>query len=185
MEAMRRDADRLLERFAAGDPDAFVAFYRQHLPAILGWFLRRTGDPEVTADLAAETFCAALLAAPRYRPDKGSALSWLYGIAGHKLADSRRHGVVEARARRRLALAPLPIDDDDIAYVTEMAALEPALDDALRALAPAQRDAVVARVVEDRPYGEIAERMQCSEMVVRQRVARGLQALRGRLGERA
>jgi RNA polymerase sigma factor (sigma-70 family) len=187
MDAMRRDADRLLERFAAGDADAFVAFYRLNLPAILGWFQRRTGDAEVTADLTAETFCAALLAAPRFRPDKGSAMAWLYGIAAHKLADSRRHGVVEARARRRLALAPLQIDDDDIAHVEQLASLdelEPDLDEALRAIPSSQRDAIVARVVEERPYGEIADRLQCSELVVRQRVARGLRALRGQLGER-
>jgi RNA polymerase sigma factor (sigma-70 family) len=190
MDAMRRDADRLLQRFAAGDADAFVAFYRLHLPAVLGWFQRRTGDAEVTADLAAETFCAALLAAPRFRPDKGSAVSWLYGIAGHKLADSRRHGVVEARARRRLALVPLRLEDEDVAYVERLAPLDslelelgPELDEALRAIPGPQRDAVVARVVEERPYGEIAERMQCSELVVRQRVARGLRALRGELGE--
>ena len=53
------DDDDLLRRFAAGDPEAFVAFYHLHLPAVLGFFLRRTGDPEVTADLAAEVFAAA------------------------------------------------------------------------------------------------------------------------------
>jgi hypothetical protein len=38
--------DDFLTQFAAGDPDAFVAFYRNHLGAVLGFFLRRTGDPE-------------------------------------------------------------------------------------------------------------------------------------------
>ncbi len=179
--------DRLLERFVAGDPDAFVAFYRQHLPSVLGWFLRRTGDPEVTADLAAETFCAALLAAPRYNPDKGPPTAWLYGIAAHKLADSHRRGTVEARARKRLGLTPLQLGDDDLVHVEELASLdacEPQLGEALQALPAAQRDAIVARVVEERPYGEIAAALKCSEMVVRQRVARGLRTLRGRLGER-
>ena len=181
MDAMDRDDDRLLERFVAGDPDAFVAFYRLHLPAIVGWLRRRTGDPEVTADLCAETFCAALLAAPRYRPDKGSALNWLYGIAAHKLADSRRRGVVESRARRRLGLPPLQIEDEDLARVEELASLhdgaEPRLEEALAQLPAAQRDAIFARVVEEQPYGEIATQMQTSEMVVRQRVARGLRTL--------
>jgi RNA polymerase sigma factor (sigma-70 family) len=186
MDAMRHDDDRLLERFAAGDADAFVAFYRLHLPAIVGWFLRRTGDRELAADLAAETFCAALLGASRYRPQKGSALGWLYGIAAHKLNDSLRHGVVETRARSRLALAPLQLDDDDLLHVDELAALasvQPQLIDALDAIPAAQRDAVVARVVDEQPYDQIAEGMRCSEMVVRQRVARGLRALRGHLGD--
>ena len=111
---MGHDED-LLARFAAGDPGAFVEFYRSHLPPILGFFLRRTRDPELTADLTAEVFAAALLAAPRYQPGEPPALAWLYGIAAHKLADSRRRGRVEDEARRRLALEPLVIDDDDVA----------------------------------------------------------------------
>jgi RNA polymerase sigma-70 factor (ECF subfamily) len=178
--------DQLLEAFAKGDPDAFVAFYRSHLGSILAFFLRRTGDPELTADLTAEVFAAALLAAKRYRPGNRPALAWLYGIAAHKLADSRRRGRVEVRARKRLALEPLVLDDDDIARIHEMAAAgdsQTRLETAMQELPEAQRDAVLARVVEERAYAEIAERMACSEMVVRQRVSRGLSTLRTQLEE--
>ncbi len=111
----------LLPRFAAGDPEAFVAFYRLHLPAVLSFFLRRTQDPELTADLTAEVFAAALLAADRYEPGHRPERAWLYGIAAHKLADSRRRGRVEDAARRRLALEPLAVDDADLARVVQLA----------------------------------------------------------------
>jgi RNA polymerase sigma factor (sigma-70 family) len=174
--------DDLLASFAGGDPEAFVAFYQRHLRAVLGFFLRRTGDPELTADLTAEVFAAALLAAARYRPGEQPALAWLYGIAAHKLADSRRRGRVEDAARRRLALEPLAIDDADLARVEEIA--DPgAAEAAVLTLPPAQRDAVLARVVEERPYAEIADEMQCSELLVRQRVSRGLRALRAQIQE--
>jgi RNA polymerase sigma-70 factor (ECF subfamily) len=174
--------DDLLARFAAGDPEAFVAFYRRHLTAVLGFFLRRTANPELTADLTAEVFAAALLAAERYRPGEGPALAWLYGIAAHKLADSRRRGRVEDDARRRLALEPLAIDDEELARVQELA--DPgATEAAVLTLPPAQRDAVVARVVDERTYAEIAQKMQCSELLVRQRVSRGLRALRAHIQE--
>jgi RNA polymerase sigma factor (sigma-70 family) len=56
---------------------------------------------------------------------------------------------------------------------------------ALAELPPEQREAVEARVLHDREYGEIAGELSCSEAVVRQRVSRGLRALRLRLvGER-
>jgi RNA polymerase sigma-70 factor (ECF subfamily) len=174
--------DELLRQFAAGDPDAFVAFYRRHLGAMLGFFLRRTGDPELTADLTAETFAAALLAAERYRSGERPALAWLYGIAGHKLADSRRRGRVEDEARRSLSLEPLAIDDADLTRVHELADLG-AAESAVMALPPDQRDAVLARVVHERSYPEIAEQMRCSEMLVRQRVSRGLRAMRARIKE--
>lgn len=174
--------DELLRRFAAGDPEAFVAFYRRHLGAVLGFFLRRTSDPELTADLTAEVFAAALLAAERYRPGERPALAWLYGIAAHKLSDSHRRGRVEDEARRRLALEPLTIDDADLERVEEMAKPGHA-EAALMALPAAQRDAVMARVVHQRSYAEIAGQMSCSEMLVRQRVSRGLRALRARIKE--
>jgi RNA polymerase sigma-70 factor (ECF subfamily) len=144
------------------------------------------GDREVTADLTAEVFAAALVAAPRYDPDARPALAWLYGIASHKLADSRRRGRVEDAARRRLALEPLVINDAALERVEELASAEAGrdvLEDAFTALPVEQRDAVLARVVGERSYREIAAEMACSEMVVRQRVSRGLKALRSRLEE--
>ena len=51
-------------------------------------------------------------------------------------------------------------------------------------LAPDQRDAVVAHVVHERSYQEIAGDLGTSEAVVRKRVSRGLQTMRERLGGR-
>lgn len=178
--------DQLLERFRAGEAGAFVTFYQRHLAAILGFFLRRTGDPELTADLTAEVFAAALLAGRRYRPGERPALAWLYGIAAHKLTDSRRRGRVEAKARRRLALEPLVIEDEDIARIEQLAGSaesQARLQAAVAALPADQRDAVLARVVDERPYAEIAGAMACSELVVRQRVSRGLRTLRSQIEE--
>jgi RNA polymerase sigma-70 factor (ECF subfamily) len=182
MMSTMADDDELLARFAAGEAEAFVGFYRRHLAAVLGFFLRRTRDPELTADLTAEVFAAALIAAARYRPGERPALAWLYGIAAHKLADSRRRGRVEDEARRRLALGPLTVDDEDLARVEQMADAG-AAESALRSLPEDQRDAVLARVVHERTYAEIAAQMRCSELLVRKRVSRGLRALRGQMKE--
>jgi RNA polymerase sigma-70 factor (ECF subfamily) len=46
-----------------------------------------------------------------------------------------------------------------------------------------QRLAVQGRVVEERDYRELARTLQCSESVVRQRVSRGLRALRRMMKE--
>ena len=176
--------EELLRRHNAGDPDAFVAYYRRNLSAILSFFLRRTRDAELTADLTAEVFAAALLAAPRFRPGGAPARAWLYGIAAHKLTDSRRRGRVEDQARRRLALEPLIVDDLDLQRVEELAGHDDQtaeLESAVAGLPDEQRDAVLARVVEERSYADIAAEMRCSELLVRQRVSRGLKTLRSRI----
>ena len=117
----RDEGAALLIRFVAGEPEAFVAFYRLNLSAVVAFFLWWTGDREVSADLTAEVFAAALMAAPRYDPDVRPALAWLHGIASHKLADSRRRGRVEDEARLRLALEPLVLNDQALDRVEEMA----------------------------------------------------------------
>jgi RNA polymerase sigma-70 factor (ECF subfamily) len=55
---------------------------------------------------------------------------------------------------------------------------------ALSRLPESQREAVLRRVVGEQAYPEIAEEVGCSEQVVRQRVSRGLAALRRGLEDR-
>jgi RNA polymerase sigma-70 factor (ECF subfamily) len=175
----------LLAAVVAGDGQAFASFYRRHLPVVVAFLLRETGDREATADLSAEVFAAVFLVARRFRArGAGSARPWVLGIARNKLKESRRRGRIEDRARRRLAWEPEVLDDDDLARVEELAtgAGTPVLE-LVEQLPESQREAVRSRVVEDREYDEIARELKCSELVVRQRVSRGLSRLRNQLRE--
>lgn len=166
------------ELLVAGD---FTAFYRRHARAVLGFHLRRTGDAELAADLTAETFAAALDGVRRFDPRRGPAAAWLYGIARRQLSHALRRGAVEHRARRRLGMAPLALDDEALEQIEALRddVATRALDD----LPADQRDAVAARVLEERDYAEIAATTRTSESVIRKRVSRGLAGLRARLGE--
>jgi RNA polymerase sigma-70 factor (ECF subfamily) len=180
-QAGRSDGE-LLAATAAGDGGAFALFYRRHLPALIALLVRETGDREASADLAAEVFAAVLLVARRFRArGEASAWPWLRGIAQNKLRESRRRGRVEDRARRRLRFEPEALDDHDLARVDELAGEVLRL---VEELPEGQRAAVRSRVVEEREYGDIARELKCSEIVVRQRVSRGLSRLREQLKER-
>jgi RNA polymerase sigma factor (sigma-70 family) len=178
---LRGDTDE--ELLSRGDAASFERFYVRHVDELLGFFARRTRDAELAADLTAETFAAALTARRRYRPQKGSAGAWLYGIALKKLADAQRKGYAEDRARRRLGLERIELTDADIARI-DARADESTASALVASLAPDQREAVVAHVVQERSYEEIAGALGTSEAVVRKRVSRGLQALRRRIGGR-
>jgi RNA polymerase sigma factor (sigma-70 family) len=178
-----RSDDDLLAATRA-EPEAFAVFYRRHVHALLGYFARRTHDAELAADLTAETFAAALSGAHRHRPDKGPAIAWLYGIARRQLAHAARKGAVEDRARRRLGMAPIQLTDEALERVESLAAADASatvLREGLAALPQDQRDAVLARVLDEEDYAEIATRARTSESVVRKRVSRGLAGLRSRL----
>jgi RNA polymerase sigma factor (sigma-70 family) len=174
--------DEELIRRTATEPAAFTELYRRHERAVLGYLRSRCGDAELAADLAAETFAAALLAAPRFRPRREPAVAWLFGIARNKLLEARRRGAVEDRARRRLGMEPLVVDDEMLARIDALSEHEWATE--LLATLPADQAAAVrARVLDERAYEAIAAELRCSPSVVRKRVSRGLTALRQRMEE--
>jgi RNA polymerase sigma-70 factor (ECF subfamily) len=174
---VRRLSDEELLSATPTRPAAFAEFYRRHERMVLGYLRQRSGDAEAAADLAAETFAAALIGAPRFRPRREPALALLLGIARNKWLRACRSGAIEDRARRRLALEPLVLEDAALAAIDALA------DDGwvmelLASLPPDQADAIRARILEERSYAEISAEPQCSPAVVRQRVSRGLAAMR-------
>lgn len=177
-----RRSDATLLASTRTDPRAFGCFYDRYERPIMGYLLRRTRNVEVAADLTAEVFAAALAAAHRHRPETPTAAPWLFTIAHHVLASSRRRGRVEASARRRLGI------EEAIRFEAgELAAAEIALSDEgwvlelLARLPSDQREAVRARILDERSYADIAGQLETSELVVRKRVSRGLRRLRAEL----
>ena len=161
----------------------FGGFYDRYVAALLAFFQRRVRDPEVAADLTAETFAAAMIARRRYKPVAPTAAALLFAIANHKLTDYRRRGRAETRMRQRLGMQPVPVGEEDadmIRWLGDEVATQ-ILDD----LPAEQRDAIRAHVLDDRGYAEIARDEDLSEATVRQRVSRGLRVLRDRTGRSA
>jgi RNA polymerase sigma factor (sigma-70 family) len=181
-----RDDEALLKATEL-EPEAFGTFYRRHVHAVLGYTLHRTRRPELAADLTAEVFAMALEQRGRFDSRRGPARAWLLTIASSKLVDAARRGQVEDRARRRLGIAPRELTDADLERVEELADAGGGLDvDALVGdLPPRQREAVLARIVDERSYAEIAAELRTSQSVVRQRVSRGLATLRNHAEGRA
>ena len=109
--------------------------------------------------------------------------SWLYMFARQLLVDAWRHGRVENEARARLKMEPLVVTDEFLQTIEQVAAAQSDVLGLLEELPEEQRLAVEGRVVEQLDYAELSRRLSCSESVVRQRVSRGLRALRRRFDE--
>jgi len=54
--------------------------------AVTSYFARRSADPHVVADLTADTFVTAITSFASFDPGKGTARSWVFGIARHVYA---------------------------------------------------------------------------------------------------
>jgi RNA polymerase sigma factor (sigma-70 family) len=152
------------------DPRAFGEFYARHERAVFRYFYRRTGDAELAADLSAECFAAALISSERFRPGGAPAVAWLFGIARNVLGRSFERRRVESRARAKLGMPALILEDDTLAALERIHAGQ-LLENALAYLPEEQAQAVYARIVDEREYEDIARELKTSEAVVRKRVS--------------
>jgi RNA polymerase sigma factor (sigma-70 family) len=169
------DTELLASRVAAD----FGWFYDRHLAVVVSFVGARVRQPEAVFDLVAETFARALERREQYDPARGPAIGWLLGIARNLIIDASRRGHIEAVSRVRLGMAPVELDEDQLAAIAERGRVD--LRAAFGSMPVDQREAVFRRVVLDESYTAIAGDLRCSEQVVRKRVSRGLQAMRANL----
>ncbi len=61
--------------------EQFELVYRTQFRAVVSYFARRHEDPQLVADLAADTFVAAIHSFHAYLPGKQSSRAWAIGLA--------------------------------------------------------------------------------------------------------
>lgn len=163
------------------DAGEFEDFYRGESEGVLVFFTRRTFDAEVALDLTAETFAHAYLGWNGLRGgSREQRQAWVYTIARRRLARYLRRGRVERRAVRRLGIRTPAASEDDLALIEERAGLgdlRSALSEEIERLSDEQRRALQLRIVQERPYAEVARDLGITELAARARVSRGLRAL--------
>jgi RNA polymerase sigma-70 factor (ECF subfamily) len=177
--------ESLLAR-SVDDVAAFAAFYEHYVRRVSVYFLRRVFDPEIALDLTAETFALALERRRQFRGDSAQKeQGWLFAIARSLLHAHWRKGRIERAAVARLGIERPSLGTEDIEYLHRQAAIETLrvrLAQALDAVRPEQAAAILARVLEEREYAEIAAAFETTPDVIRARVSRGLKTMQGLLG---
>jgi len=107
--ALTSQASATWERSAdAGATGEFERLYRANVAAVTAYFARRSADPHVVADLTADTFVAVITSFGSFDPRKGTARSWVFGVARNVYAaycaahSQQRHKLVRLAGRRDL-----------------------------------------------------------------------------------
>jgi RNA polymerase sigma-70 factor, ECF subfamily len=141
---------------ALASDDAFESWYRRTVPRVYAYLLSRCGnDPNLAEELAQQTVIAAIDQRARY-DGRSDTVSWLCGIARHKLADHFRR--LDREERRRMRLEVQQIDmrhGPDAAALDERAAIA----EAIRSLPAAQQAVLAFAVLDDLPLAEVARLM--------------------------
>jgi RNA polymerase sigma-70 factor (ECF subfamily) len=145
---------------------------RDRYAEVLRFVRRRAPNPADAEEITQTVFAEAAASLAAGGREAAPPLAWLYTVAQRRLIDQAR--------RRASRGTPLPLRDDagrgyEAAYGREVAT---ALRKAMAALPRGQRQVVVARLVEGRPFAEIAERLGTTEAACKMRFRRGLVAVR-------
>jgi len=167
----------LLEQFTRGDAEAFEALFRQFQGEVYGWIVRIVRDPGAAEDLTVETFWRIYRARSRFDPRRGFG-PWARRIATNLALDhlSAQHSSTTlAEDCSPECLRCSPPDPALAADVREKVAA------AFGRLPIKLRAAATLAMIEETPYGDIAEALGISIGTVKSRVFRAVRLLRGDL----
>ena len=140
---------------ALASDDAFESWYRRTLPRVYSYLFSRCGnDPALAEELSQQTFIAAVDQRSRF-DGRSDSVTWLCGIARHKLADHFRLVEREERRRMRLEVRQIQVDEATAAHPPDPDD-RAAIGDALRSLPANQRAVLVFVVLDDLPVAEVA-----------------------------
>jgi RNA polymerase sigma-70 factor (ECF subfamily) len=137
-----------------------------------------TGGPSLFSGCSSAGLPIQRVAADLFAEKPESA--WLYTVANRQLSRCRRGGRVELRAVERLGLSVPRLDEESsraIQALLDGDAQRADLADAISCTAPAEREALELRVLEELDYREITIRLNCTVVAARVRVHRRLTRL--------
>ncbi len=169
---MGRSDEDLMLAVANGNMDAFGELVRRHQRSAWNVAWRMLQDPTEAEDAAQDAFLKIFEAAPRYRPN-ASFRTYLYRVVSRLCLDRlrKKHPIYTDRLPPSVSAEPGP--PEQIGRQETAADVRQALD----ALPPRQRMALVLRHFEELSYKEIAEAMDTSVKSVERLLSRGRKEL--------
>ena len=166
----------LEQPLASRPPTSLAEAAEAHLDDVFGYLLYLTRDRETAEDLASSTFEKALRLWARFDAQRGSARTWLLGIARTTALDWFRS---ESRRRRREEAAALSERVEE----SFVEGLSPELETALASLTAGEREVLALRIVLELDGDATARVLGISPTAVSTRLSRALKRLEERVNE--
>ena len=169
----------ILERIADGDPGAMTDLVDKYGDLVWSLARRYFGASPVAQDSVQEAFLSLWSSAGRFRPDRGSELTFVLTVARRRMVDQVRH---EARFSDSVPLAgdevdPNSSDQARLDAQLEMMRVQPLLGE----LSGNEREILSLSLYEGYSHSEIANRLNMPLGTVKTRIRRSLIRLRAAL----
>ena len=173
----RRVAD-LLARVAAGDRAAFATLYDHTAATVHGVAERVLRDRELAADVTQDVMIEVWRIAPRFDPERGSALAWIATLARRRAVDRVRSEQAHRDRRERAATRDYQRPYDEVAEAVEGNDDARAVRRCLERLTALQREAVTDAFFGGLSYREVAEQSGAALPTIKSRIRDALHGLR-------
>jgi RNA polymerase sigma-70 factor, ECF subfamily len=182
-----------MQRFQAGDMDAFTELYEHHLRGLLNFFFRLCWDRSMAEDFAQEVLLRVYKSAARWEPN-AKFTTFLYRIARNhwidycRLASTQNKGVslqteVGREPGTTMLVDRLPDDirppEDDL----DRRELYGAIMTALEQLPEEQRMVFILSEIDELKYQEIADILEVPVGTVKSRMHTAIHKLQELLGD--
>ncbi|MBK3390122.1 sigma-70 family RNA polymerase sigma factor [Streptomyces sp. DEF1AK] len=176
------DLEALMGQVAVGARDAFTTVYDTVAGPVLGLVRRVLRDPAQSEEVAQEVLVEVWRTAARYRPAKGTVMTWGMTLAHRRAVDRVRSAQAAADREERAALLDRTPAFDEVAEQVETRLEREQVRRCLRTLTELQRESVSLAYYRGLAYREVAELLSVPLGTVKTRLRDGLIRLRDCLG---
>ncbi len=172
----------LLQRVGRGDERAFEKVYDRMAGLVLGIARRVIRNAAQAEEVTQEVMVEIWRTAARFDPERGSASAWVLTLAHRRSVDRVRSAQAATAREHRAAVASGPQDYDEVAEAVITASEHEQVRNALDALSPVQREAIMLAYYRGLTQQQVADELGIPLGTVKTRLRDGLLRLRDVMG---
>ncbi|MFE3515471.1 sigma-70 family RNA polymerase sigma factor [Streptomyces sp. NPDC059166] len=181
-DAAGPELDRLMVSAAGGDREAFAEVYDATAGPVMGLVRRILRDPAQSEEVTQEVLLEVWRTSGRFRPERGSAMTWIMTLAHRRAVDRVRSAQASQDREHRAATLSEDTPFDEVAEQVETRMEWQRVRRCVRGLTDIQRETVVLAYYGGHTYKEIAQSLSLPLGTVKTRLRDGLIRLRRCLG---
>ena len=166
-----------IERGSAGEEPACAALFDHYYPQVFRLSLGLLNDWHDAEEVAQDTFVYALKNLARYDATRSAFRTWLFTIALSRCRNKRRRKFFELLPLESLATEAVTVPRE-VESALERRGVKRQLWQAIQALSPQLREAVVLRYLGEMRFKEAGAALGCNPKTAESRTRLGVEAIR-------
>lgn len=182
LSGMRDTPEDRLARIATGDKRAFAELYDATASRIYGLVRRLLVDPAQSEEVTQEIYLEIWQTASRYKPERGSAMSWMLTMAHRRAVDRVRASQSSRERDSKVGIRDYDREYDQVAEHVEITIEGERVKKALGGLTELQRQAVELAYYGGLSHSEISAELHVPVGTIKTRIRDGMIRLRDALG---